>query len=135
MLLDRNRITSAMSSNISLSTAVVGTKRGSCQVDVECKAAIGLWVEFLASLAQDGIVITKQEFSDPTFVHYGSFIDMDSVDFIRIHEISGAAKRGDELTLIPQEGITWIQTQQNSPPAVLNPFGLRPHSISTAKYP
>ncbi|MGB7328534.1 MAG: hypothetical protein WBD31_26895 [Rubripirellula sp.] len=114
LLLDRSHITNARCHPTNRFQRQLLESSGTiADVDFECTASVESWMDYLTSLADDTLVIIEQELSEPPFVHYGTFIDKDDDDFVRIHEFSGAANWDDELTLIPLEEITCVQTDTN----------------------
>jgi hypothetical protein len=114
LLLDRRHITNARCHPTNKFQRDLMEAEGTlANVSFESKFAIDSWGDYLRSLATDTLVIVEQELADPPFAHFGTFVDIDADDFVRIHEFTGAGNWDDELTFVELEEITCIQSESN----------------------
>ena len=114
LLLDRRHITNARCHPTNrFQRQLMATEGTIAKVPFDSQFKINSWSDYLNSLEPETLVIVEQELSDPPFVHFGTYVDTDPDDFVRIHEFSGAGNWDNDLTLIPLEEITCIQTDTN----------------------
>lgn len=114
LLLDRRHVTNARCHQTNrFQRDLMETEGTIANVAFNSHFDIDSWSVYLDSLAPDTLIVIEQELCDPPFVHFGTYVDIDADAFVRMHEFSGAGNWGDELTLIPLEDITCIQSNTN----------------------